>query len=69
LGKQRKARAAERILFAILPAALSAAGFVYERFRIEVPHWQLIGLICAGMIAIYWAYWLALKLVRRNLEP
>ncbi|MBA2919176.1 hypothetical protein GON01_14850 [Sphingomonas sp. MAH-20] len=68
MDKQRKARAAERILFTMLVAALGVAGFAYERLRPEVPPWQLVGLICAGLFITYAAYRLALNIVLRNLK-
>ena len=68
MDKHRKARAVERVLFAMLLAALGAAGFFYERFRTEVPGWQLVGLIIAGMCASYGAYRLALNFALRKLE-
>lgn len=52
----------------MLVAALGAGGFFYERFRTDVPGWQLIGLIIAGMCASYGAYRLALNFALRKLE-
>jgi hypothetical protein len=69
MDKQRKARAAERILFTMLLAALAVAGFAYERLWTEVPPWQLGGLICAGIFVTCAAYRLALNFLLRNLEP
>jgi hypothetical protein len=60
LDPYRKARAVERLLFALLLVALASAGYCYERFRGEVPSWKLVGLIVAGICAAYAAYRFAL---------
>jgi hypothetical protein len=53
----------------MLVAALGVTGFAYERLRTEVPPWQLVGMICAGIFITYAAYRLALNFVLRNLGP
>jgi hypothetical protein len=69
VGKRWKFRALERVLFAMLLASFGAAGFFYQRFRTEVPDWQLVSLIVAGMGASYGVYRLALTFVLRKLTP
>jgi drug/metabolite transporter (DMT)-like permease len=68
MDKHRKAKVAEQALFAMLLAAIGAAAFFHERFRTEVPDWQLFGLTIAGMCASFIAYRLALNFVVRKLE-
>jgi len=64
----QRARTAERVLFAVLLIGLALEGFAYERFRDELPTWQLVGAICMGMLALYGAYRLAINFVTLNLE-
>ena len=69
MDRYRKGRTVERVLFTILVAALGAGGFLYERFRTELPGWQLVGLISVGLCACYIAYRFALNIALRKLEP
>jgi len=68
MEKHRKARLVEHVLFVMLLAALGAAGFFYERFQTEVPGWQLVGMIIAGMCASYGTYRLTLNFALRKLK-
>ncbi len=67
MDRYRKAQAAERVLFTLLVALLGGAGFLYERFRHEVPEWRLVGWLSAYMCASYVMYRIALKVMRRKL--
>lgn len=63
----KKARAVERVLFAILLVALFAAGIFYELYRDILPTSKLLGLIFGWMCVAYALYRFALNRVLRKL--
>lgn len=69
MDRHSRARTVERVLFLLLISALAASGFFYERFRAEMPAWQLAAMICVGMSVSYGAYRVALYVVVRRLGP
>ena len=66
--QDEKGQAIERLLFGMLLIALAAAGFLYQRYRAEMPGWQLVGLVLAGICACYVAYRVVLTLLLRRLK-
>lgn len=67
MNKHRKVQAIERGLFAMLLAAIAAAGAVYELLCEAMPGWDLIAYICGGLVASYLAYRAALSFAVRRL--
>ena len=68
MDKHRKAKTIERMLFVVLLCVIGAGGFVYERFRADLPGWQLIGLIVASYVIAFGIYRLALSAALRKLR-
>lgn len=68
MDKHRKAKAIERMMFVVLLCVFGSGGFFYERFRADLPGWQLVGLIIASYVVAFGLYRLALSAALRKLR-
>jgi hypothetical protein len=67
MNKCRKLKVIEQGLYAALLIVIGLGGYFYERFRGDLPNWQLVGLIIAGYIAAFGLYRIALSLAAKKL--
>jgi uncharacterized membrane protein len=56
------------MMFVALLIALGVGAGCYERFRDDLPRWQLVGLIVAGYIVAFGCYRIGLSLALRKLN-
>lgn len=56
------------MMFIGLLCVIGAGGFCYERFRNDLPGWQLVGLIVGSYVVAFGVYRLALGAALRKLH-